>query len=66
MFSNAIPGLASMISVWRSGLKTGKRPQLVLGSPVSRLEKDWDWTGPRPQKTEKIKTGQDWRLEKTA
>ena len=40
--------------------------RIVLGSPVSRLEKDWDWTGPRPEKTRKNKTGQDWRLEKTA
>ena len=39
---------------------------LVLASPVSRLEKDWDWTGPRLEKTRKNKTGQDWRLEKTA
>jgi len=39
---------------------------LVLGSPVPRLKKDWDWTGPRLEKTGKSKTGQDWRLEKTA
>ena len=37
----------------------------MLGSPVSRLEKGWDWTRPRPEKTGKNKTGQDWRLEKT-
>jgi len=24
---------------------------LVLGSPVPRLKKDCNWTGPRPQKT---------------
>ena len=37
----------------------------VLKSPGSRLEKDWDWTGPRPEKTRKNKTRQDWWLEKT-
>ena len=39
--------------------------EVVLRSPVSRLEKDWDWTGPRPEKTRKNKTRQDWWLEKT-
>jgi hypothetical protein len=24
---------------------------IVLGSPVPRLQKDWDWTGPRLPKT---------------
>ena len=27
------------------------RIQLVFESPVPRLGKDWDWTGPRPEKT---------------
>ncbi|KAF8200834.1 hypothetical protein BJ912DRAFT_1054303 [Pholiota molesta] len=28
--------------------------ELVLGSPVSRLQKDRDWTGPEPEKTGKL------------
>src|SRR6266545_3623449 len=32
---------------------------LVFGSPVPELEKDQDWTGPRPARTRNHRTAQD-------